>query len=114
MGPGGQESQIIYLPQPWNRGTKNSLQEISVHKRCDYINLKDMGPTEQTFIRLRYVTFDRYLLLTRKQHRGETMEQFLSSLRSLGEHCQLVQLEDDLLKDIFTANMIDQELQKSY
>ena len=67
---------------------------------------------EQTFIRPRNVTFDRYLLLTRKQQRGETMEQFHSALRSLAEHCQLGQLEDELLRDIFTANMIDQEIQK--
>ena len=38
---------------------------------------------ELTFIRPRNVTFDRYLLLTRKQQRGETMEQFHSALRSL-------------------------------
>ena len=67
---------------------------------------------ELTFIRPRNVTFDRYLLLTRKQHRGETMEQFHSALRSLAEHCQLGDLEDELLRDIFTANMIDQEIQK--
>ena len=66
---------------------------------------------EQTFIRPRNVTFDRYLLLTRKQYRGETMKQFHSALRSLAEHCQLVDLEDELLRDIFTANMIDQEIQ---
>ena len=33
---------------------------------------------EQTFIRPRNVTFDRYLLLPRKQQRGETMEQLHS------------------------------------
>ena len=67
---------------------------------------------EITFIRPRNVTFDRYLLLTRRQQRGETMEQFHSALRSLAEHCQLGHLEDELLRDIFTANMIDPEIQK--
>ena len=67
---------------------------------------------EITFIRPRNVTFDRYLLLTRRQQRGETMEQFHSALRSLAEHCQLGHLEDELLRDIFTANMIDLEIQK--
>ena len=42
---------------------------------------------ELTFKRPRNVTFDRYLLLNRKQQRGETMEQFHSALRSLAEHC---------------------------
>ena len=49
---------------------------------------------EQTIIRPRNVTFDRYLLLTRKQHCGETMEQFHSALRILAQHCQLAHLED--------------------
>ena len=67
---------------------------------------------EITFIRPKNVTFDWYLLLTRRQQRGETMEQFPSSLRSLAEHCQVGHLEDELLRDIFTANMIDPEIQK--
>ena len=67
---------------------------------------------ELTFIRPRNVTFDRYLLLTRRQQKGETVEQFHSALRSLAEFCQLGALEDDLLRDIFTANMIDPEIQK--
>ena len=67
---------------------------------------------EITFIRPSNVTFDRCLLLTRRQQRGETMEQFHSALRSLAEHCQLGHLEDELLRDIFTANMIDTEIQK--
>ena len=67
---------------------------------------------ELTFIQPRTVTFDRYLLLTRRQQRGETMEQFHLALRSLAEHCQLGALEDELLRDIFTANMIDYEIQR--
>ena len=65
-----------------------------------------------TFIRPRNVTFDRYLLLTRLQQKGETVEQFHFALRTLAEFCQLGALEDDLLRDIFIANMIDPEIQK--
>ena len=67
---------------------------------------------ELTFIRPRKVTFDRNLLLTRRPQKGETMEQFHSALRSLAEFCQLGALEEDLLRDIFTANMTDPEIQK--
>ena len=65
-----------------------------------------------TLIRPRNVTFDRYLLLTRRQQKGETVEQFHSALRSLAEFCQLGALENGLLRDIFTANMNDPEIQK--
>ena len=67
---------------------------------------------ELTFKRPRNVTFDRYLLLTRRQQKGETMEQFHSALRSLAEFCQLGAFEDDLLRDIFTANMTNPIIQK--
>ena len=40
------------------------------------------------------------------------MDQLHSALRPLAEHCQLAHLEDELLRDIFTANMIDHETQK--
>ena len=39
------------------------------------------------------------------------MEQFHSAPRSLAEHCQLAHLEDELLRDIFIANMIDHQIQ---
>ena len=67
---------------------------------------------EITFIRPRNVTFDQYLLLTRRQQRGEAMKPFHSALCSLAEHCQRGHLEDELLRDIFTANMINPEIQK--
>ena len=67
---------------------------------------------ELTYIRPRIVTFDRYLLLTRRQQKGETMEQFHSALRSPAEFCQPGTLEDGLLRDIYTANMNDPEIQK--
>ena len=40
------------------------------------------------------------------------MEQFHSALRSLAEICQLGALEDNLLRDIFTAKLTDPEIQK--
>ena len=40
------------------------------------------------------------------------MEQFHSVLRSLAEFCHLGALEDNLLRDIFTVNVTDTEIQK--
>ena len=82
------------------------------HTNVETKTMKEIWEELETiFIRPRNVTFDRYLL-TRRQQRGETMEQFHSALRSLAEHCQLGHLEDELLRDIFTANMIYPEIQK--
>ena len=72
------------------------------HTKVENITTKQLWEElELTFIRPRNVTFDRYQLLTRRQQKGETMEQFHSALRSLAEFCQLGAFEDDLLRDIF-------------
>ena len=114
--------------KPWDMADKTAKSLIYLSLRIEgrkvharkfhHTNVESKSTMElwddldQTFIRPRNVTFDRYLLLIRKQHRVATMEQFHSALRSLAEHCQLADLEDELLRDIFTANMKDQEIQK--
>ena len=57
------------------------------------------------FMRPRTITCDRYLLLTRKQTKDETVEQFHLALKRLVEHCNLGTIEDELTWDIFLANM---------
>ena len=54
--------------------------------------LEISGEIEVTLILPRNVTFDKYLLLPRKQTRGETMEQFHTVFRSLPVHCEVAHL----------------------
>ena len=112
MDHGGQESQINYLPQSWNRRTENACEKVPHINVETKTTLEIWEELELTFIRPRCVTFDTYLLLDRKQRHGKTVEQFHSALKSLVEHCQLAHLENELLSDTFTANIIDQEIQK--
>ena len=58
------------------------------------------------------MTFDRYFLLTRKQKKDETVEQFHLALKELVEHCNVGEIEDELIRHIFIANMRDMEIQK--
>ena len=120
--------RVLCGDKPWNMADRKAKSLIYLglgiegrkmharkfpHTNVENKTTKDIWEEpELTFIRLRNVKFDRYLLLTRKQQRGETMEQSHSALRVLAEHCQLAHLEDELLRDKFTANMIDQEIQK--
>ena len=71
-----------------------------------------MGRSRANIYPQKNVSFDKCFLLTRKQQRGETMGQFHSALSFLAEHFQLGHLKDELLRDIFTANMINREIQK--
>ena len=106
------ERKINGLSNHWNRGTPDAHPKVPPRKRREHHDTTTVGRIGVDISRPRNVTFDRYLLLTRRQQKGETMEQFHSALSSLAEFCQLGALEDDLLRDIFTANMTDPEIQK--
>ena len=67
---------------------------------------------EATFIRQRNITFDRYMLLTTKQSKGESIEHFFGNLKELSENCELGSREDTLIRDLFIANMQDPEIQR--
>ena len=67
---------------------------------------------EATFIRQRNITFDRYLLLTTKQSKGESIGHFFGKLKELSENCELGSQEDTLIRDLFIANMPDPEIQR--
>ena len=68
--------------------------------------------TESTFIRQRNITFNRYMLLTTKQSKGESMEHFFGKLKELSENCDLGDQEDTLIRDLFIANTQDPEIQR--
>ena len=67
---------------------------------------------EATFIRQRNITFDRYMLLTTKQSKGESIERFFGKLKELSKNCDLGNQEDTLIRDLFFANMQDPEIQR--
>ena len=65
---------------------------------------------EATFTRQRNITFDRYMLLTTKQMKRESIEHFFSKLKELSENYDLRNQEDTLMRDLFIANMQDPEI----
>ena len=67
---------------------------------------------EATFVRQRNITFDRYMLLTTKQSKGESIELFVGRLKELSENCELGNQEDTLIRDLFIANMQDPDIQR--
>ena len=60
---------------------------------------------EAIFIRPRHITYDRYLLLRRKQKKDELVEQFHLALIELAENCNFGAIEDELFRNVFIANM---------
>ena len=87
--------------------SKNStvnLETISTKDLWDVLNT--------TFIRIHNITFDRYLFLTRKQQKGEPIEKFYGHLKELSENCDLGDKGDTIIRDVFIANIQNEDVQK--
>ena len=83
------------------------------HLKMDILTTAELWTiTESAFIRQRNITFDRYVLLTTKQTRGESIEHFFGKLKELSENCELGSQEDTLIRDLIIANMLDPEIQR--
>ena len=65
---------------------------------------------EISFNRPRKITFNRYIF-SRKQQKGETVEQFYSILKELAENCDFESREEVIIRDIFITNMLDDDIQ---
>ena len=60
------------------------------HLKMDSLTTAELWTImESAFIRQRNITFDRYVLLTTKQTRGESIEHFFGKLKELSENCDL-------------------------
>ncbi len=69
---------------------------------------------DNVFHRERNISVDRVALISRRQREGESLEQFHAVLTGLAAKCQLAQLEDELVRDIFIANIREPELQRRF
>ena len=69
---------------------------------------------ESTFIRQRNITFDRYMLLTTKQSKQESIEHFFGKLNEFSEDCDLGDQEDTLIRDLFIAKKKIQKFKENY
>ena len=80
------------------------LTNFVSHTVFDYISECEdydtaMGILEKLFIKPKNEVFARYLLATRKQKPGETLDQFLQELRMLAKDCNFVSVTAEKYKD---------------
>ena len=67
---------------------------------------------EDSFTKVRNITYDRFVFYSCKQQKGESVESFYGSLIELAENCNLGSEETTLIRDAFILNMLDHETQK--
>ena len=77
------------------------------------VTTKDLWENlDQVFTKQRYITFDRYTFLSRKQLKGEPVEKFYGCLRELSLNCDLGSHEESIFRNVFIANMQDGDIQR--
>ena len=83
------------------------------HDNIYYLtDLKLWEMMQIAFIRPRNITFDQYVFFSRKQKKGETVEQFYGILKELAENCNFENREEVIIRDIFITNMLDDDIQR--
>ena len=67
---------------------------------------------EIDFIRPRNMTCDRHVFFSRKQEKGDTVEQFYSVLKKLAANCDFENREEAIIRDVFITNKLNDDIQR--
>ena len=67
---------------------------------------------EDSFTKVRNITYIRFVFYSCKQQKGESVESFYGRLIEQSENCSLGSDETSLIRDTFLLNMTDHETQK--
>ena len=102
---------ILYL-SIGTEGRRLLTQKFPHDNIYDLSTLKLWEMMEIAFIRPRNITFDRYVFISRKQKKAETVKQFYSNLKELAENCDFESREEVIIRDIFITNMLDDDIQR--
>ena len=78
----------------------------------DLTTLKIWELMEIAFIGPRNINFDCHVFFSRKQKKGEPVDQFYSILKELAENCDFENREEVVIRDIFIKNMLDDDIQR--
>ena len=68
------------------------------------------GKFENYFIKKRNVIFERAKFNQRIQEKGETVDQFITVLYQLAEHCNYGGLRDEMIRDRIVVGLHDAKL----
>ena len=107
-------TKVCFAPvfQYQTEGRRLLTQKFLHDNIYDLTTLKIWEMIEIAFIRPRNITFDRYVFFSRKQKKGETVEQFYSILKDLAEKCDFENREEAIVRDIFITNKLNENIQR--
>ena len=67
---------------------------------------------DDSFTKIRNITYDRFVFFSSKQQKGESVESFFGQLIEQTENCSLGDEEITLIRDAFILNMRDHDTQR--
>ena len=67
---------------------------------------------EDHFLPKKNLSYERFKFFTRKQLAGETIEQFVTDLKSKALNCDFGDLKDELIKNLLTCGLLDMSLRE--
>ena len=102
---------LLYLSIE-TEGNRLLTQNFPHDNAYNLSTLKLWEMIEIAFTRPRNINFDRFVFLSKKKKKGETVEQFYRILKELAENCYFENLEEVIIRDIFIANMLDDDIQR--
>ena len=109
----GQIKSMLYMML--GSEARRQFQARVPHVRIVNTSLSDLWlHLDIVFHRERNISVDRVALISRRQRDDESLEQFHAVLTGLAAKCQLAHLEDELVRDVFIANMREPELQRRF
>ena len=60
------------------------------------------------------ITYERFMLMTRKQKMNEQIDDFVKDLRILADTCEYGPLKDSIIKDAFVLGVRDNRLRENF
>uniref|UniRef100_A0A6P7HDN6 Uncharacterized protein LOC114347367 n=1 Tax=Diabrotica virgifera virgifera TaxID=50390 RepID=A0A6P7HDN6_DIAVI len=93
----------------------NEAEEILIQQNVgnsdEYADI--LTKLDKYFIPQRNVIFERYKFNSRVQRPGEPVENFITSLHAMAEHCNYGTLKDELVRDRIVIGVLDMKVSES-
>lgn len=97
----GRDALRVYNTFKWTEKSESKKIETVVNKFEEYCNPKCNE------------TYERYIFNNRKQEEGETIDDFVVSLKTLSENCNYGTIQESLIRDIMIIGLRDDRLRES-
>lgn len=107
------ESEDVKISFFFTLISRKCLKEYSLMKIEDPSLLKNIVTAfDERIIPKRNVIYERYIFGLSKQESGETMDKFVSTLKSLAKSCDYNAMEEELIRDKIVLGVDSNELRK--